>query len=178
MAKPRLFCWWLPLLVFSALGGVSHSQCLCYQITELYQQACSSTAPRCESSYPVEFCDTGGFYGICGLTGFGTCCGKTWRTHSIQRPPECIHSEDPCIGAAPRSKQRPMPVAASRLQPWRNAAPGEVDWKDNYLIYESALLIPDRCQHTYGILYFHSLGRSNNSSASSRGASVPSGGGL
>jgi hypothetical protein len=43
MAKPRLFCWWLPLLVFSALGGVSYSQCLCYQITELYEQACSST---------------------------------------------------------------------------------------------------------------------------------------
>ena len=46
MAKDRPFRLLLPLLGLFALGGVSHSQsCGCYQITELYEQACSSTNP-------------------------------------------------------------------------------------------------------------------------------------
>ena len=51
-------------------------------------------------------------------------------------------------------------------------------FSENYLSYEAALLVPDRCQHTYRIIYFHDPPQQKAATTRRPGDRGPGDGGL
>jgi hypothetical protein len=155
---------WSLLVAFLwiSVGPVySHAQsepCGCWQIVEVYEQYCSTTKPPCESSYPVVYCGSGCLWGQCGATGWGTCCGKSWRPYSVYGGDACGPNLGCGTGCGLARAHAASHVGRSSDREAigsLNARPNESMQSEGYLAYESAILVPDRCQHTYGVLYLH-----------------------
>jgi hypothetical protein len=184
VAKTMLFIFSVGVFAISlgsSTSSYAQTACGCWQFRVLYDSTCSSSSPPCESSYPVGFCDTGCSYGHCGPMGWGTCCGKSWRTYGIYGGTQCGGNQDCGTGCglarehASSHAGRHLHRGNAQRQSLRNVHSVLPEERANYLAYEAALLVPDRCQHTYGILYIHSL-RQQTSATPSRQGSVPGGG--
>jgi hypothetical protein len=107
----------------------------------------------------------------------GTCCGKSWRSYSVYGDNEC----GPNLGCATGCGEARAHAASHTGRRSdgenlgsRNARPNESGQSEGYLAYESAILVPDRCQHTYGVLYLHGAPQQRATTAAH---SEPTGGG-
>lgn len=182
MLRNRSF-WCTSVLFFLLLTAhTSRAQtpCGCWEVLELYEKTCSTTRPPCQSSYPVYQCAVGCQFGQCGPQGYGSCCGKSWRTYNVYGATQCGGNQDCGVGCGELSSQAAANPNHALSQP-----PTEPDTRSdvsiptvNTLTYETVLLVPDRCQHTYGILYLHLPSAEGANSARKSSAGVPVSGGF
>lgn len=173
MFRKSLLSCAVGLGVFLAVtASFAVGSCSCLGIAQSDPLPCSSTNPPCKGSYVISYCDYGCSYGECFNTGIGNCCGTRYNTVNIDRS-NCNgdHFRCPCGSARKRSSSAnaaashpsAMQAGASKASPY--------DFRSE----EHVVLVPDRCRHTYAIVY--PLGYDPRSSARAAEVRVQNNGG-
>src|SRR6266849_770124 len=164
------------LIATSSVSG--QTACGCWSVDTGATYKCSSKG--CSSSYPVEYCATGGcLYGHCGVTGYGLCCNTSWMTYGVYGATQCGGNQN-CGTGCGLIKSHASSVAGGRpghaKSGLQKVSRGSAGPNQGYLVYEPALLVPNHCRHTYGRIYPKKLGRLTTSSTRAVESNVSRGG--
>jgi len=170
-------CFGLLAVLLVSTTSYAQTPCGCWQVDTLEEVKCHSTG--CDSSYPFEACGAGCSFGHCGATGFGLCCETSWKTYSVYGATECGGNQD-CGNGCGLAPTRASSRTGSRFrwpsQSLRNVRAGAPVLDRNHVAHEEILFVPNRCQHTYGVLYPGDSGRQQTPTAIGRDGGVSSGG--
>jgi hypothetical protein len=171
-AKAVLFSCFVSLFLMF-VGTPAHSACSCTYVAELGPIPCDTST--CDGDYYEEWCDFGGCtYGECSVTGYGHCCASlSYKVYNVSTsgcdpnyncggncPPIRKHA------ASHTDRHSSVEARATRTSVPANQTAVRADWDDD------VLFVPDRCQHTYGIVELDAGPIGDVVSAKSKAASL------
>lgn len=177
MSKSKLFLF--VVVVFGCVGLTSSAAlaCSCYEVdTEQDPTPCIGKN-GCNSEYYAEFCNWGCIQGECGISGYGLCCDTEVKYYSVS-PQSCYDPPHGCGGCG-QSRVHGVAHATSqhsKKQVVQTKQEGIGFFRDDSS--EEVLFVPDRCRHTYGMIFPGEGGSPKNSSARSEISGVRPGGGI
>lgn len=162
----------LLVLGFTALFCGRAIACDCLGVFD-YFEMCAGT--NCNQFYDYEYCGGGGcIYGeSCYISGYGQCCDTNYKTYNIDTD-DCDpqHECDLC-GDMTHHDSLQSHGKLNRLE--AASMVGQLSIRPRFAVDEP-IFIPDRCGHSYGLVYPAEARKTGN--ASSRKAGVPTNGGL
>jgi hypothetical protein len=148
----------LQLLIYPNLA--SGQTCSCLGVGTLpVGISCSSEKPPCESEYYLQYCTDGCTRGQdCITQGYGECCGKSYRTLTIDTENCTPAGHYGCECQSPRTRSsgaRGAQASTGRLTDGETAhgTGGSSLYSYSHRQQEDIVYVPDRCRHTYAILY-------------------------
>lgn len=170
---------WLLLTALPAVG-----QCGCFQIMT-NENPTPCTSKGCSNQYYYEYCGGGCTPAAdCFVSGYGLCCKTEFKTYSLDTQGCGGHPCDDCG----EIRTRPPSAHAEASRGFRQTGgPGNLygktwAWPQNTLFGEEMLYVPNRCKHTYGVIYPQDLVKRQTSPAAAEPhsgmTSAPTGGGL
>lgn len=158
MLPSKTLLFWLGVLFLLSLATVRASACGCLKIEEEGPYECGSKSPPCESEYYREFPAYGCLWSDAIVTGYGDCCGTEVQTLGLDVSNSQSH--DGCTCGQARV-HRSSALSANHAR--RGRPGGVINGVAAAYSQEEVLFVPDRCRHTYAMVFTHDLALVTNS---------------
>ena len=154
MSKAGTLTFSVGLIFALAVTSVPAFACGCQTVADGNQTPCSG----CTSDfYYQEYCTVGCTYGYCITTGHGLCCRSRFTTLNIDTngcdPNFQCGDCGPSRAHASSHIRQDSRVAPERTQDSAGLVRTTAKKANNRIVFDDVLLVPDRCGHSYAVIY-------------------------